>query len=495
MNTRPISISISDVLVGERVPLVFGLLVTVLAGTFVLAPWTFALVCGIAIVVLAALESEAFLLVVVFLIPVSWIAGISLPLGGGADRVDVATTARLLLIVGFLAGRLLRNPRGLKSPLKVPLTKVSFLLTAAASASLLFGGYGLMYDSLKAMVRLLSYIGFYLVLVLWVDSRARLHRVALTMMLSTVFVAVFGIFQEIVGDYTSFWLFLNPPSEFFVPMDHRVPSFLANCNSLAGYLNLITPFSLACWVLKDGLWKKLGALTTGLGAVALFCTQSLGGIGAFGAVVVLAILCFAGDWKKKLSLLSAVCALAIVFYFAKQILNPAHESGDFAYDAATRIVLWNIAWNFFTGSPLFGVGWGNFSALYGPYVAEIPWIPAGVFAAHNIYLQLLAEMGLVGFAAFSSLIFRAVRQSLHQLRFATDTFDRALAFGVLGAILSVLVHGFVDFFFQVSPQFGTVFWVLLALLVVSGKKFGANVARRQAVAPEAASQVIPAVSL
>jgi len=44
-----------------------------------------------------------------------------------------------------------------------------------------------------------------------------------------------------------------------------------------------------------------------------------------------------------------------------------------------------------------------------------------------------------------------------------------VAFGVLGAVLSVLVHGFVDFLFQVSPQFGTQFWLLLAMLVACMK--------------------------
>jgi len=471
MSARPISFSIRDALFGESAALVLGPLAAVLAVVFVLAHWTFALLCGVTIVTLAALETERFLLGVVFLIPVSWIAGIKFPLGYGAERLDIATAIRLLAVGSFLASRLLRDPHSFGRLLRVPITKLSFLLAAVTFASLIFGGYGLMYDSLKAVARLLSYVGFYLFLVLWVDSRVRLRRVALTIMFSTVLVAAFGIFQEVVGDYTSFWLFLNPPTEFFVPMDHRVPSLLANCNSLAGYLNLVIPFSLACWVLGEERWKKVGAWTTGLGIAALLCTQSLGGIGAFCGVVVFAILCFAGNWKKKLALLAAVCALVIAFYFAKGILNPAHEGADFSYDQATRIVLWGIAWDFFTGSPMLGVGWGNFSALYGSYVAGISWIPAGVFAAHSIYLQLLAETGLIGFGAFSLLIFRAVRLGIRQLRSSVNTFDKALAFGVLGAILTVLLHGFVDFFFQVSPQFGTLFWLLLALLVVNGRTF------------------------
>jgi len=471
MSTRPISVSIRNPLFGKSAVVVLGLLGAVSTLVFVLAPWSFALLCGIAILVLAALESERLLLVLVFLIPVSWIGGISFPLGGRAERLDIFTSVRLLAAGGFLVGRLLRDPRGFGRLLRVPLTKLSFLFAAATFASLIFGGHGLTYESLKAMVRLLSYIAFFLSLMLWVDSRVRLRRVVLTIMVSAVFAAAFGIFQEVVGDYTALWLYLNPPTEFSPPMDHRAPSFLANCNSFAGYLNLIIPFSLACCALEKGKWRLLGAWTTAFAVAALLCTQSLGGLVAMGGVVVFAILSFAGSRKRRLAFLAAVCALAIAFYFFKGALNPAHEAADSAYVQATRLVLWGIAWDFFTGSPLLGVGWGNFSALYGSYVADIPWIPAGVFAAHSIYLQLLSETGLVGFGAFSLLVLRVVRQAGRQLRCSVRTFDKVLAFGVLGAVLTVLLHGFVDFFFQVSPQFGTLFWLLLALLVVSGRTF------------------------
>lgn len=43
-----------------------------------------------------------------------------------------------------------------------------------------------------------------------------------------------------------------------------------------------------------------------------------------------------------------------------------------------------------------------------------------------------------------------------------------MASGVLGAILTVLIHGFVDPLFRVSANFGTRFWVLLVLWVANG---------------------------
>jgi O-antigen ligase len=98
-------------------------------------------------------------------------------------------------------------------------------------------------------------------------------------------------------------------------------------------------------------------------------------------------------------------------------------------------------------------------------VDGLPWIPEGVLAAHNVYLQLLAETGICGFAAFASFIYLATREAWRQWSAARSDLGRALAFGVLGAIVALLVHGFVDFLF--TPQFETLFWTLLALLVAN----------------------------
>src|SRR5207244_3338596 len=129
--------------------------------------------------------------------------------------------------------------------------------------------------------------------------------------------------------------------------------------------------------------------------------------------------------------------------------NPSHAMSSVGSDAATRLLLWDTAWNLFKQSPIAGVGWGNFVMLYGDYL-KVSWIPPEEFDVHNIYLQLLAETGVIGFAIFFSLMFLAGRQAWRQFRLGTNALGRALGFGIFGAILTVLVHGFVDFLFRVS---------------------------------------------
>jgi O-antigen ligase len=434
------------------------------AALFFCAHWGIVLLGVVLVLVLSAVESEPFILLIVFLTPL----GATLKVGG--RFVDGPSALHSLVIVGFFLGRLWRGQVGVRRLLRSSLARASLYLLGAITASIIFVRGGWTYTSVHSLYRMGSYVGFFFLVLAWADSPERLRKILRVLLCSTIATAVFAILQEVVAGYTSFWLYLNPPGDYFAEWEWRAPSFLNYSNSLAGYLNLVLPFSLACSVLGQGKWKRLGGWTLGLGFVALLSTQSLGGLLAFLSILILAIFCFARSRKKRLALLAGICASVCLLYFLKQILNPTHTQEVVGFDMVSRLMLWNTAWGYFIGSPVMGVGWGNFVGLYGSDLSSFSdWLPPGVLEAHNIYLQLLAETGLCGFVAFFYLIFQSWRRAQGQFRSSVDFLDRALAFGVLGALLSVLVHGFVDFLFQVSPQFGTLFWVLLALLVASGR--------------------------
>jgi O-antigen ligase len=292
-----------------------------------------------------------------------------------------------------------------------------------------------------------------------------------TLLVSAVLTEVFAFYQQIIGGFGSLWLYLNPQDEYSLPWEGRSPSFTPHPNCLAGYLNLLLPFALACYLLGRGKWKKLGGWTLGLGTLALLSTQSVGGLMGFVAILVLAIFCFAGSLKKKLALLAGLCALVCLLYLLGPLLNPVHTEKYVGADVVSRLLMWQTAWNLFLDSPRMGIGWGNFLRLYVPELPDF-MLQSGILSAHNIYLQLLAETGLVGLVGFLYLVLQTWRQAWSQWRSSVDFLDLALAFGVLGALVSVLVHGFVDFLFQGSQQFAALFWVLLALLVANARLRG-----------------------
>jgi O-antigen ligase len=447
---------------GYKAALLLSMVGAGLAALFICAHWAIAVVGAVAILALSAVENEPFLLFIIFLAPLS-----SSILTQGW-RHDMSSAVHVLVIIGFFFGRFWGGRVDVRGMLRSSPARASLWFLGAILVSIVLGKAGWTRESAHSLYTVGSYVGFFFLVLAWADSPARVQRILRVLLYSTIATGVFAIVQEVVGGYTSFWLYLNPPGDDFLEWKSRATSFLSYSNSLAGYLNLVLPFALACYVLGEGRWKKLGGWTLGLGFLALLSTQSLGGLVAFLSVLVLAIISFARSRKRSMALLAGICSLVCLLYVLRGTLNATHTEQALGPDAAVRLLLWGTAWSYFTHSPVTGVGWGNFVGLYGSDLSSFSWlVPPGVFAVHNIYLQFLGETGLVGFFAFFYLVAQSWRQAWDQLRSSPDFLNMALAFGVLGALVSVLVHGFVDFLFQVSPQFGTLFWVLLALLAAN----------------------------
>jgi O-antigen ligase len=84
--------------------------------------------------------------------------------------------------------------------------------------------------------------------------------------------------------------------------------------------------------------------------------------------------------------------------------------------------------------------------------------------AHNLYLELLAETGIVGFLVFGGLVFLALRTAMRQFRKTQTEFNRIVALAIFAAICGVLVHGTVDYLFHTTPQVTALFFLVLGLL-------------------------------
>ncbi|MGH9607864.1 MAG: O-antigen ligase family protein [Terracidiphilus sp.] len=424
-----------------------------------------ALLGAVGVFAISALESEAFLLLVIFLMPVGWM------LPGDAPVRDMYVVFRALVIVGFFAGCLLRRGVDLGSLFHPAISRASLLFLCAAIAPTILDRGKLSHYSLRAGVTFSVYVGFYFLVLAWVNSRDRIRKILWTMLVSTMFTALFAVYQIATGGFGPLWRALYPPGannpNGTAVWVGRATSFAGSPIDLGGYLEIALPFALACYVLGATRWKKLGKWTFGLGSLALLTTQSLGAILGFLAVLVLAIFRFTSTTKRKLALLGGLCMSGCLFYLSLHIVNPLHTHDYLMSDAFVRFTSWASAWNLFTQSPALGVGWGNFTAVHG---LGNPYFVPDMSTAYNIYLQLLAETGLVGFVAFFYLVVRSWQQAQRQWRRSEDFIDRVLAFGVQGALLSMLVHGFVDVPFAWNPQYGTLLWTLLALLVVSSRE-------------------------
>jgi putative inorganic carbon (HCO3(-)) transporter len=120
----------------------------------------------------------------------------------------------------------------------------------------------------------------------------------------------------------------------------------------------------------------------------------------------------------------------------------ALEITDQNYASVERLAHWQSALDMWADRPWVGVGFGNYEAAYPQYA--LPKWSLALGHAHNYYLNIAAEAGLIGLLSYLALWGTAFWQTLRSFRKATDPFVKTLALGALGMLVHVSVHNVVD---------------------------------------------------
>ena len=117
------------------------------------------------------------------------------------------------------------------------------------------------------------------------------------------------------------------------------------------------------------------------------------------------------------------------------------ELTDTNYALLERLAFWQAAVGMAEQNLWLGVGFGNYDAVYQDF-APITW-PLSLGHAHNYYLNLAAEVGILGLVAYvvfwGAIVWQNVR-SLSQIQ----SWERAILLGLLGCWIALAVHHLVD---------------------------------------------------
>lgn len=111
------------------------------------------------------------------------------------------------------------------------------------------------------------------------------------------------------------------------------------------------------------------------------------------------------------------------------------------YPIVERLGHWQAAIRMAEAQPWLGVGFGNFDAAYSQ-VSLINW-DQSLGHAHNYYLNVFAETGIIGLAAYLALFATVLRVSW-RARNHPDLEARGIVIGLLGAWIYLLVHSLTD---------------------------------------------------
>ncbi len=128
------------------------------------------------------------------------------------------------------------------------------------------------------------------------------------------------------------------------------------------------------------------------------------------------------------------------YFGAVDVANTPVTDANFA--VLERLAHWDAALKMWAASPWLGVGPGNYAVVYDRF--RLPQWDQALGHAHNIYLNTLAESGLIGLAGFMILWGGLALWLWGKIRRSPDAWTQALAVGMLGVLAYLAVHSFFD---------------------------------------------------
>jgi putative inorganic carbon (hco3(-)) transporter len=314
--------------------------------------------------------------------------------------------------------------------------------------------------ALEAAMELIKLIILQLLMTFFIDSQDRLR---------SILWLLWGFMMWFAG--SAFLAYSR--GEFYtvngVQRAEGINSMVGGPNELAGLLLALLPFVLALLLCSKGTLKKLVLFgSAGFGFVVLLLTGARISLVALMAMGIFAIL----RSKRKILNLTVAVVIALSVWFSlpaqyqKRYLTVKQyaEGGQLDDSNKFRLQIWDAGWRMIKDHPILGVGAGQFPTAYGTIYAgkfHTAWMNP-----HNLFLQVTAELGIVGLLVFSYFVFqiwKVNRWVLHETQsppflvnhvFATACYFMMVGIGIVSTVSHTLYRPY---------------WYLLAGLVAANR--------------------------
>ena len=336
---------------------------------------------------------------------------------------------------------------------------------------------------------------FYFFIANNIKNREMVRKIFTTIILSGLVITSYGIFQYVTGfQLLERWVRVTPYLR-------RINSTLPDVNSFGAYLVLILPLTTTLGVIAE--WKKrvlLTILSLGLFLCLVFTSSRSSWIGFLTAFLFLSIT----TYRRKLYLyykssflknnfkrifIGCLLLLFILLPFLITIANSYNISSKRNLHTPIDLILftlnpnnmldkifsgrlstyWKVGMEMIKDHPLFGVGVGSFIVHFKDYKNKIKYSqhPEN---AHNYFLQIGAELGLVGLVAFLYLIGMIFSYGFTALRSSSEAFWETTSLGILTGIFGFIVSCLAQHpLLLIEIQF--IFWLFVYLIFLMGTPY------------------------
>jgi len=317
-----------------------------------------------------------------------------------------------------------------------------------------------------------------------IKSEHQINRLLTALLIITSILGIYGIFQYQGIDF-AFWKGNVARSQVF--------GLFGNVNYFAEYLIVPLPLAISLFFAARNRTHKIlllvGILAMGGSLILTFTRGSYLAIGI--SSLFMFFLYFASRGKvfikeyKKIFIFILAIIVLVTFIFA--IPNPLNKSGtviskikgrisisQFTKDSSLkrREAIWGFTGLMIKDHPLLGSGLGTFKYNSLSYQAQFfdqgenrRLYPYGIAdKVHNEYLQLGAEIGILGLGIFLWLIVAYFNYGIKLLKRLKDEYKQGTVIGLMGGVVAVLIDGIFGFPLHL-PATLILFWLFIGLVV------------------------------
>jgi O-antigen ligase len=369
------------------------------------------------------------------------------------DVGHTTITLSKVALLGAIAGLALRGAGidALRRPAAARIVLAGLLVVAATALSIAHAEFA--EPALRETLKACEYVALFATVVTAARADPSERPIRIAFAASLALVALLALAQELGGAPSGLWF-----------AGHAIPRIagpLEGPNQLAGYLGLALPVVVA-FLLRSPTRFERAAFA--LGSAALVLTISRAGVAA--AIVAIAIVAVRSPARGRRSALTvgatgALAGLALLAFWgfaATHSLAGFDLLGRFSTLAEVaqpgsvgdRSQLWAAALVLWHRHPVFGIGAGNFE-----FELARAGFPGLRTHANSLYLQALAEGGIVSFAATLALVAVSIVSFARRSR-------EPLVVAAFAASVGFALHQIFDLlvFF---PKVGELWWILLGL--------------------------------
>lgn len=383
---------------------------------------------------------------------------------------SISEAAIALAIILWLSKKIINRDYSLiKTDLNIPfLLFVILIIPSFFNAWHTLGLNDFLHLSVKAFfTKTLKYVFLYFIVIDVINTKSKLKDLFIIAFLSIAIIMIDGFVQ-----YYYAWsdgLHKYPSFKFRFP--YEAGGFFRGFptasfpfpNDLAAWI-LLTLFPLAAVTIFDLKNNKTKYLTA-MASIGLFYLFFLAKArGAWIGLTVSAIY-IALSKNKKWIILLIMITIALPF-----ILKMEMSQYVFSFSSlGDRFDMWGTGWEIFKNHPIIGNGLNTFFVNFKKYRND-EWKDKKGSYAHNCYLQMAADTGIIGLGGFAWLSLSYFLSIVKGLKNIKDEFYGAILWGMSIGIFAFLIHSFFDTNLY-SLNLVTLFWTAIAVSQAGIKVF------------------------